>query len=51
MKRVSPHEAAATHFERAIEDVYSIDRRKGVCSVRVGEDLCMLECDHEGRHQ
>lgn len=51
MKKVSPVVAAAAWFKRSPHDIYQIDRRHGVCAVRVDHSLCMLESGHPGRHQ
>lgn len=51
MKKLSPAEAAAAWFGCPVDDVYLIDRGKGVCAERFGDDLCLLEPGHDGPHQ
>lgn len=51
MTRMSPAQAAAAWFGCSVGDVYLIDREKGVCAEKTGEDLCLLEPGHDGPHQ
>ena len=51
MTKLSPKEAAAAWFGCSVEDVHLIDREKGVCAEKTGEDLCLLEPGHGGPHQ
>ena len=51
MKSLSPAEAAARWFGCSVDDIYLIDRGKGVCAERVETGLCLLEPHHEGPHQ
>lgn len=48
MKKAPSHEAAAAWLHRSVEDVYRVDRTRGVCTQRVEGHLCVLEFGHAG---